>query len=71
MEADKKGELMADALLLGVSPDEVEAFRAGAFAEAVHAIHGDRVLVLTGQLWAAENDARYNRQFPQACLSTP
>ena len=30
----------------------------GAFAEAVHRRHGDRVLVVTSQLWAAENDDR-------------
>ena len=37
----------------------------GSFAESVFKWHGDRVIVITGQLWAAENDAKYSRQFPQ------
>ena len=37
----------------------------GAFAEAVFRWHGDRVVVMTGQLWSVENDAQYGKQFPQ------
>lgn len=38
----------------------------GAFAEAVYKWHGDRVLVMTSQLFATENDVKYSLQFPQA-----
>ena len=38
----------------------------GAFAEAVYSWHGDRVVVMTSQLFATENDNKYKTQFPQA-----
>ena len=38
----------------------------GAFAEAVYNWHGDRVVVMTSQLFATENDNKYKTQFPQA-----
>ena len=34
----------------------------GAFAEAVHSVVGDRIVVLTGLLWAAENDLKCARR---------
>jgi SAM-dependent methyltransferase len=37
----------------------------GAFAEAVFKWHADRVVVVTTQLLAAENDHTYGHQFPQ------
>jgi len=37
----------------------------GAFASAVFKRHGDRIITITGQLYAAENDGRYNNKiFP-------
>lgn len=36
----------------------------GAFAEAVWRTYGDRIVAMTGHLWAAENDRKYGHQFP-------
>jgi len=37
----------------------------GAFAEALYTRHGERLSVVTSQLWAAENDDTYGHEFPQ------